>query len=200
MAEIKIEKKKPVGPWVLVGLVVLALIVYFGMFHDNDTVEPEEFVTQENNISDINQTNLLDVKENNITVAEFVRFVKSDSIRLSLEHTNKALVKLTEATNAMAVEVGYDVGPYLDTLKESNEMVANERFESAKAKNIRMAAENSAKALENIQLAKYPWLSEEVEDLKSASMAINPDAPVVEQKDAVHDYFAKAADILEKMN
>ncbi len=51
-----------------------------------------------------------------------------------------------------------------------------------------------------MQLAKYPWLTDEVEELKSASASINPETLTLEQKDAVKNYFAKASDLLQKMN
>lgn len=34
MAEIKIEKKNPIWPWILVGVIILALILYFFVFKD----------------------------------------------------------------------------------------------------------------------------------------------------------------------
>jgi len=43
-------------------------------------------------------------------------------------------------------------------------------------------------------------LSEEVDALKNAATAINPEILTLEQRDAVKNYFAKAADILDKMN
>jgi len=201
MAEIKIEQKKPVWPWLLAGLVIAALVIYFLMFRDNDN-NATEVVTEESYISDTNETNLLDVKENNSTVAAFISFVENDTNRVSLDqaYTNEALLKLTAATNAMSEEIGYDVREDLNKVKESTLLITNEPFESSKAKNIRNSTDGSTTALQNMQLAKYPWLSDEVEELKNASVAINPEVNTLEQKDAVKNFFAKAADLLEKMN
>jgi len=88
----------------------------------------------------------------------------------------------------------------LNKVKESATLVANEPFETSNANNIRNAADNSNTALQHMQLAKYPWLTDEVEDLKIASASINPEAQKLGQNDAVRNYFAKAADILQKMN
>ena len=200
MAEIKIEQKTQVWPWLLVGLVIAALAIYFLM--DNDDVNTTEVVTEENYVPDTNESNLLDVKENNSTVAAFISFVENDTNRASLDnaYTNEALLKLTAATNAMAEEIGYDVRADFDKVKESASLIAKETFESSKAKNIRNATDLSTTSLQNMQLAKYPSLSDEVEELKSASAAIDPLAPTLGQKDAVKNYFAKAADLLKKMN
>ena len=200
MAEIKIEQKKQVWPWLLAGLVVAALVIYFLM--DNDDVNTTEVVTEENYVPDTNEPNLLDVKENNSTVAAFISFVENNTNRVSLDYayTNEAFLKLTAATNAMAEEIGYDVRADFDKVKESASLIAKETFESSKAKNIRNATDLSTTSLQNMQLAKYPSLSDEVEELKGASAAIDPLAITLEQKDAVKNYFAKAADLLKKMN
>ncbi len=202
MAEIKIEQKKQVWPWILVGLVIAALVIYFLMFRDSDNVNTAEVVTEKDYISGTNESNLLDVKENNSTVAAFISFVENDTNRASLDYayTNEAFSKLTAATNAMAEEIGYDVSADLDKAKESTSLIAKETFESSKAKNIRNATDLSTTSLQNMQLAKYPGLSDEVEELKLASAAIDPLAITLEQKDAVKNYFAKAADLLKKMN
>lgn len=58
----------------------------------------------------------------------------------------------------------------------------------------------STTSLQNMQLAKYPTLANEVEELKNASTAIDPSAITLEQKQVVKDYFARAADLLKEMN
>lgn len=74
MAEIKIEQKKQFWPWLLVGLIIAALLVYFLVFRDkgNET----EIVTEANYITNTNEIDLLGVKDNNSTVAAFVSFVE----------------------------------------------------------------------------------------------------------------------------
>lgn len=200
MAEIKIEQKKQVWPWILAGLVVAALVVYFVM--DNDDVNTTEVATEENYISGENGSDLLDVKENNSTVAAFVSFVENDTTRMGLNHayTNEALSKLIEATNAMASEIGYEIQADLQKVEESAILITKEPFETSHAKNIRNATDRSATSLQNMQSANYPTLTNEAEQLKSASESINPEVLTLEQKDAVKNYFAKAADLLEKMN
>ncbi len=201
MAEIKIEQKKQVWPWFLVGLVIAALLVYFLVFRDNNN-STTEVVTEENYNSGTNDTNLLGVKENNSTVAAFVSFVENDTARMSLDHayTNEALLKLMAASNAMADEIGYDIQADLDKLEASAKLIDNEPFETSHAKNIRNATDNSTTALQNMQRAKYPGLTSEVDELKSASASINPETLTLDQKGAVKNYFAKASDLLKKMN
>jgi hypothetical protein len=200
MAEIKIEQKKQVWPWLLVGLVIVALLVYFLVFRDND--ENTEAVTEADYITNTNESDLLGVKENNGTVVAYVSFVENNEEKMGLDHeyTNEAFVKLIEATNAMANEVGYDVQADIEKAREYAKMIEQDSFETTHADNIRKADDLLTNILQNIQKEKYPGLADEVTALQSASAAIKPGVLTLDQKDAVKNYFAKASDLLQKMN
>lgn len=191
MTEIKIEKKKPVWPWVLLGLGVIALLIYFL------TPDQKEGVEEGQDTAD-----LISVNENNSNVVAFVSFVDDDRNKMGLDHayTNEALSKLTEATNAMADEIGYSVRADMDQVKEYANKITNDPFETTHADNIRKAADILTNVLQNMQQAKYPGLTNEVAELRNASAAINPDVLTLDQKDVVKSFFNKAADLLEKMN
>lgn len=200
MAEIKIEKKKQIWPWLLVGLVIVALLVYFLVFRDNG--ENTEAVTEPESITNTNESDLLGVQENNGTVADYVNFVENSKEEMSLDHeyTNEALLKLIEATDAMASEVGYDVQADIEKAREYAKMIEQDSFETTHSDNIRKADDLLTNILQNIQKAKYPGLADEVTALKSATESIKLSVPTLEQKDAVKNYFAKASDLLQKMN
>ncbi|UJH91998.1 hypothetical protein LZ575_05060 [Antarcticibacterium sp. 1MA-6-2] len=55
MAEIKIEKKKPVWPWILLALIILGIILYF-VFADND-----------NEIDDVDENNTEQIEDTTYT-------------------------------------------------------------------------------------------------------------------------------------
>jgi hypothetical protein len=202
MAEIKIEQKKQNWPWMIVGLVIAAILVYFIVFRDKSNINTIEEATETSFVSQVSESELLGVKENNSTVAAFVSFVNNDTARMSQDHayTNEAFFKLTAATQAMAGEIGYDIQADLEKVNESAVIFDNEPFDSSYAKNIKNTTDKSSTALQNMQLAKYPGLTAEVDELKSASASINPEVLTLEQKVAVKNYFAKASDLLEKMN
>lgn len=193
MTEIKIEKKRTVWPWILLGLGLIALLLYFFVF--NKANENERVV-------EVPTTTLIDVHKNNSTVTAYVTFINSDSNKMSLDHSfaNEALLKLTDATNAMANEVGYNVKADLDKAKELANKITNDPFETSHADNIRKAADILAGSLQNLQQAKYPGLANEARAVKDAAMAINPEILTLDQKDAVKTFFSNAADILQKMN
>ena len=121
---------------------------------------------------------------------------------MSLDHefTNEALLKLVDATNAIAIEVGYEVREDIEKVNEYANMITEDPFETTHAGNIRSATDILTNVLQNIQKAKFPSLADEVEVLRSASESINPKVLTLNQKDAVKNYFAKASDLLKKMN
>lgn len=200
MAEIKIEQKKQTWQWLLVGLVIVALIIYLFAFRDN--TKNTEVVTDAHYITNTNVPDLFSVKENNDTVAAYVNFIENSKQKMSLDHayTNEALLKLVAATNAMANEVGYEVRVDLEKVKSYANIITVDPFDTSHADTIRMANDILTNVLQNIQMAKYPGLADEVEALKSASESIKPEILTLNQKDEVKNFFAKASDLLQKMN
>ncbi len=191
MTEIKIEKKKPVWPWLLLLLGILAAAWFF--FFRNDKKETMD--TADNKA-------LIDVHENNSTVAAYVTFINSDTNTMSLNHaySSEALTKLTDAVDAMATEAGYDVRVDIAKAKQYADEVTKDPLVTTHADKIRSAADVLSTSLQNMQQAKYPGLGAEATDVKSAAAAINPETLTLDQRDVVKSFFRKAADLLNKMN
>lgn len=64
MAEIKVEKKKPVWPWILAALIILAIILYFVL---ND--EAEDDLMEEDQMEEVETTYQNNVINNENTIA-----------------------------------------------------------------------------------------------------------------------------------
>jgi hypothetical protein len=199
MAEIKIEQKKRIWPWLLFGLIALSLLFYFVAKRDNNKTED---IAEAQYIEKANENDIIAIEENNAIVAAYIDFVENSKDKMSLDHayTNEALLKLTQATAAMADEAGYDVKADLEKVDGYAKLIVVDPFETTHADNIRKASEVLTDVLQNIQKAKYPTLIAEVDDLQNATEAIKPAILTLDQKDAVKNYFAKAADLLQKMN
>jgi hypothetical protein len=191
MAEIKIEKKTPVWPWILLvlGLLVAAWFLFFRNDKD-DLVETAD------------KTALIDLPENNNIVTTYVTFINSDTNTMGLDHafTSEALTKLTNAVDAKATEAGYDVKAEIAKAKQLADEITADPLVITHADKIRSAADVLSTALQNMQQAKYPALSTEGADIKSAASAIDPQKLTLDQRDTVKSFFKKAADLLSKMN
>lgn len=198
MTEIKIEKKKPILVWIILVIAVIALLIYFLGYY-NDNTEQYDTKTTEN----INEEpkDLIGVKENNSIVVTYINFVENDkNMNLDQDYTHGALLKFTDAVQAMANEVGFDVQADIDKVKEYAERITVDPFATSHANDIRKATEILTNAIRNLQQTKYPGLANDVTDLKNASESINPDVLTLEQKDSVKSFFRKGADLLKKMN
>ena len=100
----------------------------------------------------------------------------------------------------MANEVGYDIQADLEKVREYANMISKDPFETTHADNIRKAADILTNVLQNIQKEKYPGLVDNISAVKSASTSIKPGILTLNQKDEVKNYFAKTAELLQKMN
>jgi hypothetical protein len=194
MAEIIVEKRKPVWPWFLAAFVVVFFLIYFLAFQsDNNEVTAGGVDTA---------VNLIEVKENNNTINSFVTFIRSDDNRMSLDHqfTNSALYRLIESVESIAEIVEYDIQADLEKVREYADNITVDPFVDTHADDIRRAADVLTTVLQNIQQAKYPELSSGTDNLKSAAESIDPDILTLDQRDKVKGFFAEAANLLDEMN
>jgi len=192
MAEIKIEKKKTFWLWVLLGFAIIAIVIYFTAFNE----VKEEIVTVPDTID------LIGVNENNTKVNEYIDFIEADNIKMTLDHayTHAAILKLVNAINSLADEIGYEFKIDRDKVIEHAETITIDPLDTSHADSIRKAANIITDILQNIQQAKYPGLVSEIRELRATASSINPDVLTLNQKEEVKSFFSKAAEILKKMN
>lgn len=191
MTEIKNKKKKLVWPWIIGGGIV-ALLIYSIGFRDQKETVAKDKVTED----------IINVNENNLTVAAFVRFMEEDTMKMELDDTftKEALLKLVDATNAMAEEIHFDISADMDrVIKYVNRTLAVP-IETSHADSFRDAADRLTSVLKKMQQAKYPGLNRELVELENASASINWKVLTLDQKDAVKAFFKKAMTLLRKMN
>jgi hypothetical protein len=200
MAEIKIEQKKQIWPWLLAGFILALILVYLLVLRSNRN--DAELLGSANEINAANEGSMLDVKENNSKVAAYINFIEISHEKMDLDHayTNEALLKLIDATSAMALAVGFEVSTDLERVKAYANKITYAPLVDSHADNIRKADDILSQVLENLQMAKYPELAIESAELKLASESINPDVLTLDQKDEVKNFFSKAAILLQKMN
>lgn len=201
MAEIKIEKKSPIWPWILLAVAVI-VVLFLVLSNNGDSEEDEDL--QEDRIEQGfgGTTDVTRAVINNSAVFAFVSFINDDPDSMGLDHefTNEALLKLTNATSAMADEIDYDIQKDLDEVRTHADKITNDPFETTHANSIRLSAEILANVLQNIQQKAFPNLAGEADAVIKSVSAIELEALTLDQKGDVKNFFRKSAVLLEKMN
>lgn len=200
MAEIRVEKKSPMWPWILIGLIILAVILYF-VLSDDSNGDTDRTTTTTTEQTDQDRTRR-DSPVNNQTVAAYVTFVQDSDREMGLDHeySNEALKRLTEATKAMADEVNVDVERDLSVVRSNAQEIQQDPFETTHANKIRASAEKLSDALMTIQREAFPNLSNQASAVRNSAMEINPEELALDQRDAIKSFYDRAADLLRQMN
>lgn len=196
MAEIKIEKKKPIWPWVLLALIVLALIWFFS-FDDSDNraeIEADNSEVTEMVIEDESWTIAAEA------IANYSAYL-ADSGKMGIDHVYSSgalhyLIDVVEATGNM-LEV--DIKADLDEARANANEIKEEPYDINHADLIKKSGISIVRALTTIQEAKFPDLAQEVVNIDEALSAIDKVELTLDQKDDVKNFFNSAESLLVKM-
>lgn len=217
MAEIKIEKKKPIWPWIILVLVILA-ILYFLVFADDDdreemdemdeteqideeTVWEDEDTTAWGNEADTTSWGTESDTLGSAGVSGYLAYI-SDSSKMGVDHeyTNNALIQLMNAVQAKAQEMNFNIEADMQSVRQDAKAIQNDPTGVNHANKIKQAGTKLANILGKMQKEKYPDLSKDVEEVKTAANNIDGSVQTLQQKDQINKFFNEAADVLRKMS
>ncbi len=216
MAEIKIEKKKPVWPWILLGLIILGVILYF-ILADNGTEDMDDMDDDIERVDTTYQTTQTgdrgtsdwpddtnrtpSATANNESVNTYLSHVGNTS-RMGIEHeyTNNALLHLINAVDYKAQEQNVNIQTDISEIRNDARAITQNPQATNHANHIRNAATKIANAMEKIQKEKFPNISQDITEVRNAAQDIETSTPTLEQKDKINTFFNEAADALRKMS
>lgn len=201
MAEIKIEKKQPIWPWIL-GIIIVAAAVYFLFFRETTAVVTD---TTTNNDTIVETSEMQDNQNGDdsmMGVVGFVAFVKNDDGNMTLDHeySQSALTKLIDATEEISSETNFDSKIDLDNARMYTNEISKNPEATSHADNIKKTTDMISKVLQNLQQSKFPALKAEADEARMSSQAITVKELTLNQKNKIKSFFDDAADLLEKMN
>ncbi len=202
MAEIKIEKKKPVWPWILLILGILALLYFlFTQSDDDDFETDDETEIVADDATDDRGYEDTDVSQIAASEISAYQTYINDDAKMGIDHTysNGALVELIDATEALAESLDVDLNADLDSARSYASTITSDPYEVDHADKIRKSGKTIVDALSTIQKQKYPNLESDVNELRNTIMGIAPEIQTLEQKTAVKDFFQQSADLLINM-
>lgn len=213
MAEIKVEKKESNNNWIwiILGLLIAALLVYFLMFNDDDSIDDTDDIEQidTNDASSVEPLEQVDTQE--ATRAKtmenpfkqtmaFVAYVGDKSnMGIDHEYTRDAMMKLVDATRERAIVADVNVDNELSAAVDKAQSITEDPQDTNHSDKIKQAYLSITDLIEKVQKEKFPQLSDEMQKLRTAAEDIDPTVLTLNQKDNVNGYFDEAAEVLQKM-
>ncbi|MFB9053829.1 hypothetical protein ACFFVB_12150 [Formosa undariae] len=213
MAEIKIEKKKPIWPWILVILIILGIIMYVVYTPTNENMYPDDTNTYKNTDTITpNQESAYPVTSVNDSV---VNYESSSTYLVQLQEnlddstaigtdsiqTSKALYNLAYATASKAEESNvYDsealknIESHLE--KQSSTGTSHMDMAATTQLDFKTMSSEITTVIEDIQKNHAPELIDEMSKLKKTSNALSSSMPWSKQQKNIEAYFRQAHDIL----
>lgn len=201
MAEIKIEKKKPIWPWIILVLVILA-ILYFLVFANDDDDDIEDVNTEQIEEETVWEEEAdTSWEEETGAVAGYLSYVADES-RMGIDHeyTNNALIELMNAVQAKADDMNYDISADMEKVRQQALKIQQDPTALTHANTIKDAGMQLVNILQNMQEEAFPQLSSDVQEVKTAASNIDGSVQTFNQKDQVNKFFSEAADVLRKMS
>jgi hypothetical protein len=213
MAEIKIEKKRPVWPWVIVILIVLGIVTYFIYENqDNDEYNDDlnDDMSTEQIDGSINQQSDSDYDLNQnyrSTFDEFSAFEESiaDSTRIAVDssYTKKAFSNLAKAVVAKADQNALQDSEAVNYLKDYTTLsanISNTPQGAETSKNFKTTSDKIVTVLEAIQTKNYPALQSQVSDLKQTNAKVDGSMSMDKQQADMNSFLYQCRDVLQAMN
>lgn len=210
MAEIKVEKKnRPVWPWIL-GILLLAAIIW--IIADDGDREPVEQVgtvydesvdrTDRTDDNFRNRGNQDQTDARGAAMA-YVNFINENDERITTDHkySQQALTRLSRALNSIANQhdVSLEDRQKLDELKQKADRLMKDQSSTEHADMLADAFASAADIIQNLQQKEFPDLKGEADDVKNAADRVRPNVVVTQQKDAVKNFFDESADAVKSM-
>ncbi|CAM4141267.1 hypothetical protein [Gillisia limnaea] len=209
MAELKIEKKKPVWPWILLGLIILAVILYF-VLADNDTDDvddvddnTEQIITSEPE-EDYSEMDTATWEDDNLSgddsVSKYVAHI-GDTEKMGIDHkySSEALILLVNALENRAEEANINTDVEMQELKSDVRDIKEDPQSLDHANSIKNVGMKIVSLMDRIQNEKFPNISQDVQEVRTAVQNIQPSTPTLDQKDAMNSFYKEAGDVLQKM-
>jgi hypothetical protein len=195
MAQIDIQKKKkPIWPWILGILVIIAAIVLLG--REDTPQEAEETVAPVTN-------GTTQVPEQ---ISEYVAYVQqadpSEEMGIHHEYTAEGLRKLASALDALVSETNtenVEITDQKNRIEEAANYIQQEPYAGTHADTIKAAFVVAAQVISTVQRQNFPNLSTEAQNLSSTARNIDPQTLTLEQKEGVQEFFDQSASTLDAM-
>lgn len=195
MAEIRIEKKTPIWPWII-GILIVGAILYFFVFADDTTDNRADTKTQTEKVKENTmERNSMQIASAN-EIDSYNEYISGSEKTADNEYTSRALSKLIAATSATAMALNIDVDTDLSRAKTKASEIAKGANSLTHTRSIKDAANSISSALKSIQTKDFPSLKSKYAEVEESVAKIKTDKFIIDQEDAVNDFLKKSGNLL----
>ena len=220
MAEqVHVERRRPVWPWILLALLILALFLLFmwyrGTPHDDEVLVPIEPAAQEEIPAETPDTAQALMEESAAPaevsapaeVTGFVRFVEETRAQAagpSHDYTADGLRQLAAALDAMsrtqvALASAADASKHIAAVREWADAMQRDPQSLEHADQARAAFVAAAQAMEVLQSAS-PGAEQAVQAVRDSAAEIDTARPMLEQATRIEACFDRSAEALRSLS
>lgn len=199
MAELHVERKDTaVWPWILVGLALLALILWFIFGRSNDTAPIA---------ADTDTTSTFTMPAAAVPVDEgapaavtgFVQFVDDQGAAtaagLSHEYTADGVRRLVGALDALSDRdsaSGVALQPRFDEIRQRADAMQQDPTSTEHSRQAREAFVMAAGVMEQMQQSGFSADQASIAEVRTAAEAVQPDGMLLDQSQQVQQFFERA--------
>ncbi|MBA3901528.1 MAG: hypothetical protein H0X62_15220 [Bacteroidetes bacterium] len=195
MAEIDIQKKKkPIWPWILGILVIIAAIVLLGREETRDEVG-ETVAPITNGEAEVPEE-----------ISEYVAYIRqtepTEEMGIHHEYTAEGLRKLASALDALVSETDTDdveISDKRGRIEEAANYIQQDPYAGTHADTIKAAFVVASQVILALQRQNFPDLSNEAQNLHSTAQDIDAQTLTLEQQEGVKEFFEESASTLDAM-
>lgn len=206
MAELHIERKERSAlPWVLGGLLLLALALWFLFGRGDDTTEGAAAGAVADSVAAASapMSGEADAMPAAVTaLAQFAGTRATGQADHTHQYTADGLRRLADALGAVterATVSGVDVEPRLAEIRERADALQQDPTSTEHARQAREAFLLASGLMQQVQEARFSELAAEVREVNDAALAVEADQLLLPQLADVERFFERAAYALQAM-
>ncbi len=204
MAEIEIEKKSPIWPWILLALLIIAGLLYFFVLAGDDVDDADDMNTEQVMDEDEMDKETMEYEDAEnmqyvTAIKEYDTYIINPEMGIDHEYTNGALMKLISAVDATANNLGVNIDADLENARKEAQGITEDPMKVTHANSIKDAGEHILKALKTIQQEKFSNLSSAYSEADAAFAKIEGGKETLNQKEEVKSFFNKVSSLLNSM-
>lgn len=197
MADINVEKKKNIWPWIIGVIVILGVVIFLFVWNDDEEESNTNVQQLEQYEDETTNTPTLDYPENE--VGTYLALIDRGYDENPGQFTGEAMGKLVQATEYKSYQLQIEPDTDLQKMAEDSTAMNTKGELSISENEFQQAGQAVVDNLRKMQENSFDELSDEVDQLSQDLQEVQ-NSQGEDRSEAVTDFFEQAADVLRAMS